>query len=103
MAVVSHPLLIEARPAVVALSGEVATPQVERSLVVVLGGFAVVHRQIRHGESVSDTWNTFHDSTDTVAMKLIAEPVDQLRCGGTVDLRECEVELAAHSRQVDMR
>jgi hypothetical protein len=61
----------------VAHSGEVATPQVERFVVVVLGRCPVVHGQIRHGEPVSDTWHTFHDSTDAVAMKLVAETVDQ--------------------------
>src|SRR5712692_847832 len=82
------------------LRREVALPEVERQLEVVLGCVAVVYGQVGHREAVSGSRQPLHDSSNPVAAKLLTELVDHLRGDRSIGLGESEVELAADTREV---
>src|SRR5216683_2097800 len=68
------------------LRREVAPPEVERPLEVVLGCLAVVHGEVGHCEAVCGSRQALHNSMNPVTAKLLAELVDHLRGDRSIGL-----------------
>src|SRR5438552_16280698 len=82
---------------------QISPPEFEGPLGVALRGVMIVNGQVGHRETVCHTRDAFHDAVDTTRLDLLAEPVDELTGGCSIDLGEREVNLPFHAREIVVR